>query len=186
MVAGTVRPVKLRYNPRVLVVETERLILRRLELRDASFILELLNDPSFLRFIGDKGVRTLADARRYLSNGPLASYEQYGFGLYLVSLKENGSSIGICGILKRDSLPDPDIGFALLPGYWSKGYAFEAASAVMEHGRRDLGLTRIVAITSPENVASMRLLRKLGMEYESTVRLEEDRPEVRLFASDRS
>jgi RimJ/RimL family protein N-acetyltransferase len=186
MVTGTVRSVKLRYNPRVLVVETERLSLRRLELRDAAFILELLNDPEFLRFIGDKGVRTLEDARRYLLNGPLASYEQYGFGLYLVSLKEDGSSIGICGILKRDSLPDPDIGFALLPRYWSKGYAFEAASAVMEHGRKDLGLARILAITALENEASMRLLRKLGMKYQATVRLEQDRPEVRLFASDLS
>ena len=168
----------------MIVVETERLTLRRLEIRDSEFILGLLNDPSFLRFIGDKGVRTLDDAREYISSGPLASYERFGFGLYLASLKIDGAPIGICGLLKRDSLKDVDVGFAFLPQFWSKGYAFEAASAVMAYGRNALGLGRIVAVTSPDNEASIRLLEKLGLKFESMVRLSKDSPEIRLFASD--
>lgn len=166
------------------VVETERLTLRRLETGDAEFILALLNDPSFLRFIGDKGVRTVDDARDYILNGPVASYERFGFGLYLTERKDDGVPIGICGLLKREALKDVDVGFAFLPQFWSKGYAFESASAVMAYGRNVLGLTRIVAITSPDNEASVRLLSKLGMKFESMVRLSEDSPEIRLFASD--
>ena len=166
------------------VVETERLTLRRLELGDAEFILGLLNDPSFLRFIGDKGVRTLDDAREYISNGPVASYERFGFGLYLTERKEDRVPIGICGLLKRESLKDVDVGFAFLPQFWSKGYAFESASAVMAYGRNVLGLTRIVAVTSPDNDASIRLLSKLGLKFESMARLSEDSPEIQLFASE--
>lgn len=166
------------------VVETERLTLRRLEDGDAEFILALLNDPSFLRFIGDKKVRTRDDARQYIANGPIASYERFGFGLYLTALRDGGVPIGICGLLKRDSLNDVDVGFAFLPPFRSKGYAFEAASAVMAYGRSVLGLRRIVAITSPDNEASIRLLEKLGMKFESMVRLSDESPEVRLFASE--
>lgn len=166
----------------MVVVETERLTLRRLEIGDAEFILELLNDPSFLRHIGDKGVRTLDDAREYISNGPIASYERFGFGLYLAERKEDRVPIGICGLLKRDSLKDVDVGFAFLPRFRSMGFGLEAASAVMEYGRSVLGLTRIVAITSPENVSSIRLLEKLGMKFESMARLSRDSSEVRLFA----
>lgn len=164
------------------VLETERLALRRLEPGDAEFILELLNDPSFLRFIGDKGVRNLDDARRYIANGPVASYERFGFGLYLTALKEGGVPIGICGLLKRDSLDDVDVGFAFLPRYWSKGYALEAASAVMAYGRESLGLKRIVAVVSPGNDASIRLLLKLGLKLERMVRLEGEGPELQLFS----
>jgi RimJ/RimL family protein N-acetyltransferase len=170
----------------VKVVETDRLILRRISLDDAGFILGLLNDPSFLRHIGDKGVRTLEDARKYILTGPVASYERHGFGLYLVLRKEDGASIGICGLLKRDSLPDVDVGFAFLPQYCSMGFGFESASAVMAHGRKVLGLERIVAVTSPDNLGSMRLLEKLGMGFERMVRLSEGGPEVKLFAWDSS
>jgi RimJ/RimL family protein N-acetyltransferase len=170
----------------VIVLETERLTLRRLELGDAEFILGLLNDPSFLRFIGDKKVRTLEDAREYISSGPIASYERHGFGLYLTERREDGVPIGICGLLKRESLKDVDIGFAFLPRFWSKGYAFESASAVMTYARSVLGLGRVVAITSPENDPSIRLLTKLGMKFESMVRLSEDSPEIRLFATEAS
>jgi len=165
------------------VIETERLVLRRLTTGDAEFIVELLNQPSFLRFIGDKGVRNTEDAVRYLETGPLASYEQHGFGLYLVELKESGIAIGMCGLLKRDSLPDVDVGFAFLPHHWSQGYAFESASAVMTYGRKALGLRRIVAITSPNNDASIRLLEKIGLRFERLIKLSEDQDEVRLFAS---
>ncbi len=151
---------------------------------DAEFILGLLNDPSFLRFIGDKGVRTLDDAQEYILNGPVASYERFGFGLYLTARKDDAAPIGICGLLKRDSLKDVDVGFAFLPQFWSKGYAFEAASAVIAHGRNVLGLKRIVAVTSPDNDLSIRLLEKLGMKFESMVRLSEESAEIRLFASD--
>ena len=162
------------------VLETTRLILRHLSAADAPFILELLNLPSFLRFIGDKGVRNLADAVRYLETGPLASYERFGFGLFRVELKHTGAPIGMCGLLKRDTLPDADIGFAFLPEHWSAGYAFEAADAVMNYGR-SLGLGRIVAITSLDNDASIKLLHKIGMQFEGIIKLADDQPEVRLF-----
>jgi RimJ/RimL family protein N-acetyltransferase len=165
------------------VIETDRLVLRRLSTDDAEFINELLNQPSFLRYIGDKEVRNSADAVRYIQTGPIASYERFGFGLYLVELKETGASIGICGLLKRDSLPDVDVGFAFLPNYWSQGYAFESASAVMTYGREVLGLRRIVAITSPDNDASIRLLERIGLRFEGLIKLSADQSEVRLFSS---
>ena len=165
----------------MIVLETERLILRRLSTDDAEFVLELLNEPSFLRYIGDKGVRNLDDARQYILNGPVASYEKNGFGLYLVALKPDGTPIGINGLVKRDTLPDPDIGFAFLPAYWSKGYAFESAAAVMNYARAVLGLTRILAITSPDNEASARLLDKIGLRFERLIKLSEDATEVKLF-----
>jgi RimJ/RimL family protein N-acetyltransferase len=165
------------------VIETQRLVLRRLGTDDAEFILDLLNQPSFLRYIGDKEVRNNEDAIRYIQTGPMASYERFGFGLYLVELKETGVSIGICGLLKRDSLPDVDIGFAFLPSYWSRGYALESAAAVMTYGREARGLRRIVAITSPDNDASIRLLEKIGLRFERLIKLSADQPEVRLFGS---
>jgi RimJ/RimL family protein N-acetyltransferase len=164
------------------VLETGRLILRWLSVEDAEFILRLLNEPSFVRFIGDKGVRSIDDARNYILRGPVDSYERFGFGLYLTELKENGAPIGICGLLKRDSLEDVDVGFAFLPQFWRKGYAFESASAVMTHGRKVVGLNRIVAITSPENDASIKVLEKLGLRFERVIKLSEDEPEVKLFA----
>ena len=165
------------------ILETERLVLRRLSVDDAEFILQLLNEPSFLRYIGDKGVRNIADAVRYLETGPLASYERFGFGLYLVELKDSGIPIGMSGLLKRDSLPDVDIGFAFLPSFWSQGYAFESAAAVMTYGRDVLGLRRIVAITSLDNQASARLLEKVGLRFERLIKLADDQAEVRLFGS---
>jgi RimJ/RimL family protein N-acetyltransferase len=166
------------------VLETDRLTLRHLSPDDAEFILELLNEPSFLRFIGDKGVRTLEDARNYILNGPVAMYNRLGFGLYLTELKEDGVPIAICGLIKRDGLEDVDIGFAFLPRFWAKGYAYEASSAVMAYGKDVLGLKRIVAITSLDNDASRKLLEKLGLRFERMVKLSEDTEEVRLFVSD--
>ena len=165
------------------ILETERLVLRRLSSDDAEFILELLNQPSFLRYIGDKGVRTTEDAVRYIQTGPVASYERFGFGLYLVELKETRVPIGMCGLLKRDTLLDPDVGFAFLPDYWSQGYAFEAASSVMSYGREVLGLPRIVAITSRDNDASIKLLEKIGLKFEGLIKPSEDLGEVSLFGT---
>jgi ribosomal-protein-alanine N-acetyltransferase len=168
----------------VNVLQTERLNLRRMSLDDAEFIVELLNDPAFLRFVGDKGVRTPADARQYLLTGPLDSYERHGFGLWLVELEGSKTPIGMCGLLKRDSLSDVDIGFAFLPPYRSKGYAFESAAAVMNYGRNVLGLRRIVAITNEDNADSIRVLEKIGMSFDRMIRLSDDGPEIRLLASD--
>jgi RimJ/RimL family protein N-acetyltransferase len=166
------------------VIETERLALRRLGAADAEFIRGLLNEPSFIENIGDRGVKTEEDARRYILNGPVMSYDRLGFGLYLVELKESGAAIGICGLLKRDALEDVDIGFAFLPKFWGKGYAHESAAAVMEYGRNVLGLERIVAVTALNNEASMRVLRKIGLRFERMVRMSEDGEESRLFVPD--
>lgn len=165
------------------VLETERLVLRRITAADAEFIIELLNQPSFLRFIGDKGVRNKEDSVRYIETGPQASYERFGFGLYLVELKETSVPIGMCGLLKRDTLPDVDVGFAFLPDFWSQGYAFESAAAVINYGRETLKLRRIVAITSLDNDASIRLLEKIGLRFEGLIKLAEDQAEVRLFGT---
>ena len=164
------------------VIETPRLTLHRLTTDDADFVLELLNEPSFLRYIGDKGVRTREDAGRYILAGPVASYDRFGFGLYRVERKDSGEPIGICGLLKRDSLEDVDVGFAFLPRFWSNGFAWESAAAVLAHGRRTWGLKRVVALTSPDNEASIRLLAKLGFRFERMARLSQETPEVRVFA----
>lgn len=168
------------------VLETDRLILRHLSTEDAPFVLELLNEPSFIRYIGDKQVRTLDDARAYVLDGPGKSYETYGFGLNLVELKSAGAPIGICGLLKRDTLPEPDIGFAFLPAYWNQGYAFEAAAAVMKHGRETLGIDQVLAITTLDNEASAKLLDKIGLRFDRVVKLSEDAAEVKLFTSNQT
>ncbi len=164
------------------MIETSRLTLRKFSVDDAAFIRELLNDDTFIRNIGDKGVRTDAEAAAYIQNGPVASYERFGFGLYAVELRETGDLIGMCGLLKRDSLPDPDIGFAFLPKFWAKGYAFEAAAAVISNGRDALGLNRILAITNPDNTGSIRVLEKIGLHFERMIQISENEPELKLFS----
>jgi len=165
------------------ILETERLILRQFNAADAGFILKLVNEPSFIQNIGDRGVRTLSDAERYIENGPVTSYARNGFGLYLVALKESQESIGMCGLIKRETLDDVDIGYAFLPKFWSKGYAVESASAVKEQGR-NIGLKRLVAITDPANEASIRVVEKLGLRFEKMIRLSADDIELKLFGVD--
>ena len=165
----------------MIVCETARLRLRHLLDCDAPFILELLNEPDFIRNIGDREVRTLEDARRYIQHGPMVSYSQHGFGLFLVELRDSGEPVGICGLLKRDYLQDVDVGFALRESHRGKGYAFEAAQAAMRHGQEDLGISRIVAITSPDNRASMKVLRKLGLEFERNLRIPDQSRDTLLF-----
>jgi RimJ/RimL family protein N-acetyltransferase len=165
----------------MLDLETERLLLRQFIIDDAQFILTLLNEPSFLRYIGDKKVRNIEDARQYILNGPITSYERNDFGLFVVELKESHTPIGMCGLIKRDELPDPDIGFALLPDFWNKGFAFEAAAAVLTDARERLRLQRILAITSLDNEASIKLLQRLGFRFESVIELSRDRERVKLF-----
>jgi RimJ/RimL family protein N-acetyltransferase len=164
------------------VLETERLVLREFHLDDAEFVLQLLNESAFLRFIGDKGVKTLADARDYLLKGPIESYRRFGFGLYLASLREDGTPIGMCGLVKRAGLADVDVGFALRSRYWSRGYAVEAAAALLDYGKRTLNLGRIVAIANSDNHASIAVLEKIGLKFERMVRLSTDAVEVKLFA----
>ena len=145
-------------------------------------MLRLVNDPDWLRFIGDRNVRSLDDAREYIRKGPMDMYERLGFGLFAVELREGGPPIGICGLVKRDGLEDVDLGFAFLPEFRGKGYAAEAAAASLDYGRGALGISRIVAITSLDNERSASLLEKLGMRFERLVRLSEDRGDVRLFS----
>jgi RimJ/RimL family protein N-acetyltransferase len=167
----------------MVVLETDRLMVRRLTLDDAEFVFRLVNDPSWLRFIGDKGVRTLDDARNYLRTGPLDMYQRYGFGLFRVEPKESGVPIGMCGLIKRDTLPDADIGYAFLPEYRGKGYAVEAANAVLSFGDRTIGLKRILAITSIDNDSSVRVLEKIGMKFQQLLVLSE-KDTVKVFARD--
>jgi RimJ/RimL family protein N-acetyltransferase len=163
---------------------TARLTLRHATTTDHLFMFELVNDPAFIRNIGDRGVRTLADAERYVLDGPIASYARFGFGMYLVELTESRTPIGLCGFVKRDWLPDVDIGFAFLPQYRSQGYAHESASAVLRYGREQLGLARIAAIVSPSNTASIRLLEKIGLRYQSMVRPANEDADIKLFATE--
>jgi RimJ/RimL family protein N-acetyltransferase len=166
------------------VVETGRLRLRRLVDDDATFILRLLNEPSWLQYIGDRGVRTLDDARDYIRNGPQRMYASSGFGLFVI---EPGSEpivpMGLCGLLRRPNLPDVDIGFALLPEFWGQGFAHEAAEATLRYGRDVHGLDRVAAITLPTNASSRRLLEKLGLSCEGTVRLVPDGEELLYYAT---
>lgn len=166
-----------------MFLETDRLRLRRLSVDDAEFILRLLNEPSFIQNIGDRGVRTIEEARAYILKGPIASYEKFGFGLLLVEEKETGLPIGICGLLKRAVLEDVDIGYALLPEFCSRGYALESASAVVSYARVKFGSKRVLAVVNPDNQSSIRLLGKMGFQYERMVRLSNDAPEIKLFSA---
>ena len=165
------------------VLETPRLVLRRLHAGDAAFILELVNDPSWLRFIGDKGIKTVEAARGYIERGPMAMYARHGFGLWLAQVKADGEAAGICGLIKRDTLPDVDIGFAFLPRHRARGYAYEASAATLAYARDVLRLERVVAIASPDNERSTRLLEKLGLRLEKTMRFDGDAHPVNLFAT---
>jgi RimJ/RimL family protein N-acetyltransferase len=164
----------------VKVLETERLILSRLSYDDCAFIYELVNEPAFKRFIGDKQVNSLADAHKYLENGPIGSYAQHGFGMFLVRAK-TGEALGICGLVKREQFADPDLGIAFLERFWAHGYALESARAIMQFGISQLGLRRLLAIADPRNGASVRLIRKLGFDFDGMVRMEGDSIDIHLY-----
>ena len=161
---------------------TPRLTLDHITHDDAAFLLRLLNEPSFLQHIGDRGVRTIDDARRYVTEGPVHSYAQFGFGLYLVRRREDDVPVGICGVLRRPALDDPDLGYALVPEFWRLGYAREATSAVLAHARDDLHLTRLSAIVSPDNQPSIALLESLGFRHEETRSLSPGGSPIHLYA----
>lgn len=178
------------------ILETERLILREIDESDDMFMLDLLNQPSFIKYIGDRNIKNLEQAREFIETRYRKSYAENGFGLYAVELKAEFSDgndsareirnpvIGICGFVRRDGLPDADIGFAFLPQFERLGYAYESARAVMKHGRQVLGLKRVLAITSLDNESSIRLLGKLGFKYEGLTRLPNSTEEIKLFSSE--
>jgi RimJ/RimL family protein N-acetyltransferase len=168
----------------VKILETERLNLRRLSVEDNEFILKLLNEPAFMHNIGDRKVRTPDAARAYILKRVVASYEQNGFGLWAVDLKESGEPIGMCGLIKRDALDDVDIGYAFLSKFWSKGYATEATLAVKQYAQQVIGLKRLAAIVDPDNQSSIRVLEKIGLKFEKMIHLPNDEIELKLFAAD--
>lgn len=165
----------------MILAETERLILQQFTLSDAPFILKLLNSPSWIKYIGDRKVKTIEDAEKYLLNGPIKNYTIIRFGLCLVKTKKENASIGMCGLIKRDTLKDIDIGFAFLPEYEGKGYGFESAATVMSNAKNILKLDRVVGITVEYNHHSIKLLEKLGMTLEGNIYMEGDDEELLLF-----
>ncbi len=156
------------------ILETERLVLREFNVSDVEFILELLNTPAWLKFIGDKNVHSLKDAKRYLENGPITSYKTNGFGLWMVILKRSNKPIGMCGLVNRESLEDIDIGFALLPAYERKGYGYEIANATMIYSKNKLGIEKVVGITDAGNRHSISLLNKIGLYFEKEINITEN------------
>ena len=164
------------------ILETNRLILRRFTSDDSPFILELLNELAWKRYIGDRGIDSLEAARRYLETGPIVSYERHGFGLYAIELKGDATLVGMCGLIKRDELDDVDIGFAVLSRFEGQGFANEAAAATLEYSRATLCLKRVVAITKAVNERSTRLLERLGMRFERMVSLSDDGEQLRLYS----
>ena len=164
------------------VLETPRLALRPFSIEDAAFVHGLVNDPDWLEHIGNRNVRSLEDARAYIRDRILAMYERVGFGMYVVALQDTGEAIGTCGLIRRDSLDDVDIGFAFLPRYRVRGFAVESAAAVLAHATGALGMKRVVAIVSSANHRSIRILEKIGLRFERMLKLPEDEEEVRLYA----
>ncbi|WP_442599884.1 GNAT family N-acetyltransferase [Neobacillus sp. D3-1R] len=163
------------------IIQTERLSIRKVTLNDSGFILRLLNEPSWIQYIGDKGVKTELDAKKYIESGPIKMYQEYGFGLYIVALKELGTPIGLCGLIKRITLQYVDIGFAYLPEYTGQGYAFEAADAVIQYGKKAFSLHKMVAITTLDNVNSQKLLGKLGFDFDSTIKMPHETETLKLY-----
>jgi RimJ/RimL family protein N-acetyltransferase len=166
----------------MMIVETPRLRIRELTIDDAEFVFRLVNEPSFLANIGDKGVRNLEDAKQFILKSPWTCQEKQGHGQFLVELKEGGDPVGVCGLLYREALDVTDVGFAILPQYWRRGIAYEAASAVLEYGHSTLGIDTIVGLTSEDNLASIGVLEKLGMNFEKIVKMADDDPGTVLYS----
>lgn len=166
-----------------MICQSERLLLRRAQPQDAAFMLRLLNQPSWIRNIGDRGVRSLGDAERYIDARMLEPFRTLGYGMNVIELKATREAIGLCGLVKRDTLADPDLGFALLDAYEGKGYALEAATAVLAHARGVLKLRRILAIVTPANARSVKLLGKLGFTLERRARLTPGAEELDIYVA---
>ena len=168
------------------IIESERLMLRPFTIADSDFIIELLNTEGWIKYIGDRNVKTTEDARNYLLNGPIKSYEINGFGLSLVELKETRAPIGMSGLLRREYLDHPDIGFAYLPNYIGKGYAYEMAKKIIQNGFDEININKIQAITLPGNFSSVKLLKKLGFNYEKNFISKDTNEELSLYSIDKN
>jgi RimJ/RimL family protein N-acetyltransferase len=166
----------------VKILETKRLILREVSADDAEFMLDLLNQPSFIKYIGDRNVRTVDESKEFIETRYVTSYRDNSFGLYAVELKDSGTVIGICGFVKRDTLPEPDIGFAFLPQFCGQGFAVEAAAGSMKYGEETLGFTKVLAITTQDNESSGKLLLKIGFKFVESVKMPHDDEELKLFS----
>jgi RimJ/RimL family protein N-acetyltransferase len=166
----------------VKILETKRLILREVSADDAEFMLDLLNQPSFIKYIGDRNVHTVDESKEFIETRYVKSYRDNGFGLYAVELKDLGTVIGICGFVKRDTLPEPDIGFAFLPQFCGQGFAVEAAEGSMKYGEETLGFTKVLAITTQDNESSGKLLLKTGFKFVESVKMPHDDEELKLFS----
>jgi RimJ/RimL family protein N-acetyltransferase len=164
------------------IIETERLRLREMSVDDAALMFEILNEPAFIRYVANRHVHTLDDAAAYIAEKILPSYAQFGFGFYIVELKESGTRIGMCGLIKRETLEDVDIGFSILEPFWGRGYATEAAAAVMHYGLTTLKLPRIIAVTAPDNARSGAVLEKLGLRFEKMIQVPGYGFESKLFS----
>ena len=163
-------------------LETRRLALRWLTTGDAGLLLAIWNDPAFVRYVGDRGIRTISEAQEAMEAGVLMLYAKYGYGPFRVALKESDRPIGICGLFRRDGLDCPDLGYSILPEYCGKGFASEAASAVLDYARSTLALDRVIAIISPDNAASIGLIGKLGFEFERMHTMPGDDSAVRVYS----
>ena len=166
------------------ILTTKRLELLEFTLEDAPFVLELLNSPTWIKFIGDRNIKTLAAAKKYIQEKLIDSYKKYGLGLYLVKRKEDDASIGMVGLVKRETLEDVDVGFGMLPQYAGNGYGYEAAAAVMDYAQHTLKLKRVVAITLPSNDYSIALLKKIGLQFEKMIQIPNDDEELMFFSVD--
>ena len=163
-----------------MIIETSRLILSELKTEDAAFILKLYNDPDFITYIGDKGIKSIQDAENFINTEPRQSYKDYKHGLYLVQLKD-ATSIGICGLLKRENLNFPDIGFAILPDHRKMGFIYEASKALIQDAKRRLHFKNILAITSPDNKAAIKLLIKLGFIFKEMIKIDSNNKPTQLY-----
>jgi RimJ/RimL family protein N-acetyltransferase len=163
------------------MISTPRLVIRRFTAEDAPFALRLLNEPSFIENIADRGVRTVEQAVKYLEDGPIASYEKHGLGLMMVLVAKTGAPIGMCGLIRRPGKPDVDLGYAYVPEAWGQGYAGEAAEAMLEIAHRDFRLPRVAAFISPGNERSLRVLARLGFLPAGTTRLNPADREILLY-----
>ena len=163
------------------ILETERLVLRQLTEADAAFFMKLANTPSWLKYIGDRNIKSIEASKKYLRDGSIKSYKERGFGFYMVELQENNDLLGVCGLIKRDTLEDVDIGFAFMPEAEGKGFGYESAYSVLNYAKNKLKINRIIAITVPENERSIGLIKKIGLTYEKMVKLEDDGEDLMQF-----
>lgn len=166
------------------ILQTERLQLRWFTLADTPLMYAIWNDPAFVRFVGDRGIETLEMAETAMRDGPLHLYEKYGYGPFRVTQRSDGANAGVCGLYRRENLDAPDIGFAFLPDYRGMGLGYESSCAVLRHARDELELPRVSAIVSPQNMASVRLLEKLGLRFADSVRMPGDDEDVSLYSID--